>query len=225
MKKLFLMILCFPLLATEPIAFDVTRKAEKKVYSQAMQIASSLESRQLAEVQARTFFALGAILKTAAKALRKKGHHSEADKIENEWSDTYSVYFFRVGYGDIGDFEPLSDWLSAVYISLELLLGEYIVKSLHLDDIHIINHAIPVVFQPCKGPWIKDDYKEHFGALSGVVGYWSVFIGCTLGTSGIGLFFCMPAGMLAEFALANFLTPPIGGSIFDLFCSRETPMK
>ena len=200
---------------TYPIQPEPSYETQRGWLSEPYEIARLLKENRMTEVQYRTNFALNAMIRRGVAELRKKGHHEEADKIEGQWTNRYSKFLLRMG---IGDFEPLSDWLSAIYITLELLLGENLMRALHLDDIHILNHTIPVVFAPCRGPWVKEDYAEHFGALSGVVGYWSIFIGCTLSTSGLGLFFCSPAGMLGELVLSRLLGPGVGRSVYSAIC-------
>ena len=74
--------------------------------------------------------------------------------------------------------------------------------------------------RPCVGPWVKDDYVEHFSGLAGVIGYWTVWGFCIAGTSGIGSFFCGPAGMGAELLLNKLLAPPVGRGIHNLLCGK-----
>jgi len=200
-----------------PIYHDLPLEDQMVVFKGAHALAREIR-RDPSRLRNRTGFAMGLMVRKGVRELRKKGHHAQADKIEKEWKEQYSLILFQMR--DIGDFQPLSDWLSALYIALELLLGENVMKQLHLDDIHILNHAIPVTFLPCKGPWKKSDYVEHFSALLGVVAYWGTWAGCLAGTSGLGSFLCMPAGRGAEFLMRRFLAPPLGRGIFNALCDR-----
>jgi len=193
---------------------------QEKVFGEALKIARYTEKNGLFGISEKTEKTLERIIDRAELKLREKGHSELANKVRNEWETQYRGVILKMHLGGryIGEFEPMSEWLSNLYQKLVDKLGEDICKALHLDDIHIINHTVPVVFRPCRGPWEKPDYEEHFSALLGVVGYWGVFIGCMIGTSGIGSFFCSPAGMGAELLLNRFLGPPVARGIYRAIC-------
>ena len=123
-----------------PIYQEIDLDGQKTAFDSAHRMATSFRKERLVAVERETNFALEAMIKRSCKELRDRGFYGAAEKIEKEWKQTYSFQSQKLVA--IGDFEPLSDWLSALYITLELLLGKDVMKATHLDDIHILNHEI-----------------------------------------------------------------------------------
>lgn len=167
--------------------------------------------------------ALGSIIRLAAKNLRRRGHHKTARKLEIEWSmiDGRIVEIAK-GQRDIGDFEPISEWLALAYEIIELNLGFTTCQILRLTDIKTINFALRVVFNPCRyglveftNHFVGDKYK----GLAPVVSYWSVVTGCSIGTFGAGYFFvCSPAGWLIELGVLEVVAPRLSPKLYNLAC-------
>jgi hypothetical protein len=208
MKKLILiLIMCIPLLS--PAIGN--KKAERYV----AQLQQQLEEGRLAE---RTNFALDILLSVAYNKLKNEGHNELADKIKTDWKGTWNGYLMQVR--DIGDHEPLSEWLAQAYKDIEAALGKGVCEFFHLDDINIINYALPVVFK-CSIAFDKIDYSQHFVPLTGVVSYWVSAGFCILASSGLMSFFCSPIGMLAEHLMITFIAPPISNKIYEAFCTND----
>jgi hypothetical protein len=208
MKKLILiLIMCIPLLAPAI--------GKKKAEGYAYHLQEQLEEGRLAE---RTNFALDILLSTAYRQLKNDGHDDLANKIKTEWKTDWNGYLMQVR--DIGDHEPLSQWLAQAYKDIEAALGKGVCEFFHLDDINIINYALPVVFK-CSIAFDKIDYGQHFVPLTGVVTYWVSAGVCVLASSGLLSFFCSPIGMLAEHLMISFIAPPIGNKIYDAFCTND----
>lgn len=167
----------------------------------------------------RTNAALDAIISVSVQQLRASGYEQEAVRLQEEWESKWFGYVMRLR--DLGDHAPLSLWLADVYNRLENLLGEQLMSWLHLDDIKIINYAIPVVFRPCNEEWDSAEYKLHFVPLSGVLAYWGAVIPCWVATSGIASFLCSPLGMLSEHVMTRFLAPGISDRAYRVACGEE----
>jgi hypothetical protein len=141
--------------------------------TEAERIATAIDQGGLGE---ETNNALNAIIKAAIRALHRKGQHQEAERIEREWK-AQSAYW-AAGAWDLGDHAPLIPWLQKVYLRLEKVLGEALMRSLRLYDLHVLNHALPVVFNPSGRDWDRVEYRKHFVPLAGVVTYWGTYLGC-----------------------------------------------
>jgi len=171
----------------------------------------------------RTLHVTSHIIRFSVYNLRRKGHHSEANKIWKEWISTHkrqlSNYLIN---RDLGDHKPVSIWLATVHDTLLLLLGEEAFRYLHLDDIRIINYALPVVFNPCDTAWDKAEYNLHFSPLTGVIGYWATFIGCMYGSLGtLWSIACEPGGTMVETILLVDLAPALSDFVYDISCNEN----
>lgn len=161
----------------------------------------------------RTDHAIGAMVKLATFRLREQGERDLATKIDLDWSEHFSgqLVKFVSGEEDLGDHAAWSFWIEALYIVLEAQLGTTTMEFLHLDDLHIVNLAVPVVFHLSMiGTDVIDEaeYGKHFEPLAGVMAYWGTWIACEGVTMATGWFLvCTPAGMAAELVTVNYIAP------------------
>ncbi len=169
-------------------------------------------------VAKRTNAALDRLIRIAAWRLKKEGHKDLANQIESEWRNEYSRYLTFI-FVDLGDHNPLSEWLNEVYQSLRATLGDAVLKRFHLDDIWVINYAIPVVFKPCLPEWDKAEYKLHFVPFAGSVTYWAAYISCTIAVAAMDFaFFCSPVGSFAEMGMVTLIAPGLSDGIYQRRC-------
>lgn len=186
-------------------------------------VAENLEHGELAEEAHKT---VNTIVLFSIITLKAHGFHDEAREIRDEWDANEAYFFSELMAKDLGDHRPLSEWLASVYMRLELLLGKPLMAWTHLDDIKVLNFAIPVVFDARmeSGYWDSDDpkpeYKLHFVPFSGVVTYWSAYLACTIATEGIGSVWCSPIASVGENAMVHFIAPRISDRVYD-FANRE----
>jgi len=197
------------------ISYDITKALNK----------GNLETAEYTEQ------ALKNLLARADGVLRNTGHDDLADEIFYEY-DTYyrgSIVNKAMGIAEIGDHPPLSEWLDSVHKKIEDAIGKFLCDFFHFHDIFIINHAIPVVFNPSK--YELKDYLDHFSGhliwgfwwehhgLAGVITYWTVEAICSVSTGGVGLavFACGPIAGLAEHVMDKRLAPPIARRIWDRY--------
>jgi hypothetical protein len=201
-----------------------------------LQESAKIESDILnGKLSMRTEKALNFVIITAAAELRKKGHKSEADRMEQEWNGFYRNQFRQYAMGmemkDIGDHAPLSQWLAEKYELLEAVLGVEVCKKTHLSDLKTLNFTIPVVFRPCTFPMDGltlarvDEYRNHFSegqhyyGLAPVTAYWIVYASVAGATMGTGFVFIAGiAGDIAE-KLFALITPKLSDTIYKKACS------
>ena len=182
-------------------------------------VKSAFKQGRIAE---QTNLALSIMLLRAQRKLRRDGNHQLADEIAAGWRK-WDGYLMRMGR-DIGDYKPLSVWLSDIYFKLLAALGEDAMRFFHLDDIQILNYALPVVFRPCDAQWDQTEYGLHFVPFAGVISYWTAWGVCTGASAGIGLLFCGPIGMGAEMIMVRFLAAPLGNGLYRVACGNENPI-
>lgn len=168
----------------------------------------------------RTDQAIDALIKVAVVNLRARGHDHEADEIEGAYFDRFEgfleIHAAGRGFLDIGDHRPLSEWLAGVTELLRLLLGDFVMKQTHLDDLRILNYAIPVVFDACNKEWDRAEYKRHFVPLSGVLAYWSLWVACKVAGGWSIPMTCSAIGSLGENIMVYIFAGPISDAVFSL---------
>lgn len=163
---------------------------------------------------------LDAIIKLAAYKLKRVGKVKESKLLLKEWSEQS----LRIG---IGSHDPLSKWLSDQYLKWEFLLSKDVVHALRLDDIHTINHAIPVVFS-CIDDIDEIEYFMHlchddlnkFRGLLPVTAYWTSFWSCVGFSWSTGFVWCAPISMGVEIISDSVVCPSVNGSLYKLACNK-----
>lgn len=168
-------------------------------------------------VPQQTDAAIRSMIDLALFLLHQKGHETVALAIGNQFYGKWDGYFTHsMMYDDIGDHRPYSEWLALTYDLLKVTLGEKILKFWHLDDINTVNYAITVVFDPKNPEWDRAEYARHFTPFSGVLAYWSVWIGCEVYTMTAGASFpCSPAGTLGRLIMVHLFEPYISNQVYD----------
>lgn len=212
MRALLLFLLS--LLATTSLSANV--EALSYDYRGTLNTLSDHETME--KIAEDTDLAVRGMIRLAVWQLRKSGHNSVADEIEADGLKWQGYLQRKVASGeslkDIGDHDPYSVWLSVVYEVLRYYLGDEMMEFLHLDDIKIINFGIVVVFNPDIA-FDQKDYLQHWTPFWGVVSYWTIWIGCEVGTYGTGWFLiCTPAGMAGEYVTVKWIAPPLGKRVY-----------
>jgi hypothetical protein len=166
------------------------------------------------------------IVKVASLHLKRKHYYEEAKEIETLWR-YYDKRLIDIATfsRDIGWFDPISDALALIYELTELRLGFEVCHALRLDDLKTINHGLRVAFRPCFYGY--EEYYKHmakdpkYRALLPVVSYWTVVIGCSYATYGIGYaVICSPAGFVVEKVVQNKIAPKAVDKLYNLACKR-----
>lgn len=109
--------------------------------------------------------ALNQIVATATRLLKDRGLDSDAAGLNADWAHMQELYFqpnSPLRLDDMGDHDPLSQWLANLYDKLLALLGQKVMDMTHLSDIKVFNFATPVVFHPkASEKWCVETLKEH----------------------------------------------------------------
>ena len=171
----------------------------------------SVAMLSLSDPQTNVLMAMTNMVGLAAKELRDRGYYTTADNMFSEFVTMSSAT------AKLGDHEPLSRWIDDWYIVIEFIVGKRTMELLHLDDIQIMNYAIPVVFDPCNEDWDEDEYLEHYVPFAGTVTYWTVFGACTAVTFGGGWWIvCQPAATASETIMIEFFAEDLGRQTYAL---------
>lgn len=165
------------------------------------------------------------IVKLSAFRLRRKGHDETAGMIEAIWRHYDGrIIDLALGNRDIGWFEPISDAIALIYELTEQKLGFDVCHSLRIDDLKTINYALRVAFRPCFYGY--DEYFKHmvkdtkYRGLIPVLSYWSIIIGCSYATYGIGYpFICAPSAYIIEKVVENKIAPKAVDALYNLACN------
>lgn len=198
-------LLCFLLLGSGLQAHASSYDAGKDVD----RVAHAIESGEVAE-QAQT--AIDSMILTGVEELRKEGRKAEATRIMKKWRVLRDRMLNRWA---LGDHRPLFLWLKRLYTSLESALGTRVMGYLHLTDIHILNHALPVVFNPHSRDWDRVEYRKHFVPLLGVLTYWTSYLGCRAAVDWAFLErICAPAARWARGYMMRSVGPRLSDGLY-----------
>lgn len=149
-----------------------TQTAETRATESRTEVAIGLSNMQI-RVQVQK--ALDVLVRTAVLAVAERGETAQAQEIERQWltmGPTLLDYTER-----LGDHRPLNAWLATTYRTLEIILGPTNMQAMHLDDINVVNYALPVVVAPHQN-WGEAEYGRHFIPLAGVVAFWASYGAC-----------------------------------------------
>jgi hypothetical protein len=157
--------------------------AKADLYTAAQEMLSSRD-RVVSDLEGLKFgstaeMALGNMIALGSEVLAANGHADLGRKLQGEWSTHYRhvVASGNVHAFDVGDHEPLSKWLEHAYDMLRANAGPLLDQFPILNDINLMNFAIPVVFSP-KGnkamgqTWDLNEYRKHFIPFTEVAIYW-----------------------------------------------------
>ena len=175
------------------------------------------ESYENEELKLRTKMAIAVIVNTSAVELIKHGHVKEARELREQWksqsvrhfSDNLSIY-------DLGDYEPLNQWLADWYDRLESKIPARIFNLTRLEDIKILNYGIPVVFYPVSDLWDREEYSKHFVPFTATISYWSFKVGCKVSSlEPIPGLICDIAAKGFEKVVEKEIAPKLSDRIYD----------
>jgi hypothetical protein len=225
MKRLLLLAML-----AAPSAFAASPFQDRYDHRAALEeVKAELSSQDRTRLAKKVDHAIDKIVEVAAWKLRREGKLVEAKRLEKEWNTQFKgflphyVQMLQDGqFGAIGDYAPMSEWLSDVSKRLVELLGQEICDFLRISDLNTINYCLPVVFHIEKvlGPVMIDfpEYEVHFDPFCGVVAYWSTWAACTGATWGTGAFIiCTPAGWLVEKFTVKYVAPKVAPGAYKFF--------
>jgi hypothetical protein len=212
------------------------KEAQKKVNPDAIakQIADAFENDPYASAEILDY-AISMALNKSYKILYDEDYKYLADNIEQDYLLFYKNYYKKqfLGLLEMGDHEPMSDWLRTVHKKIHDAIGEFICEQTHIHDLYILNHSIPVVFSPSS--YTLKDYLDHFAGhliwgwwwehhgFAGVVTYWVIQGTCIGMTWGLGIldFVCSPIASLGEHIMDKRIAPDMGERIWQRAQERQ----
>lgn len=200
-------------------------EATKRVHA----LGREIDEGGFMKLAEKSEMALDAIFKLSILNLKRHGYRELAKEVKQEWEVRRgTLILLSLGVNEegrpIGDFAPLSQWLSEVYERIEDALGLELCRLLRISDIKTLNHGLRVVFSPCFHG--LPEFTMHFchddkyrGVLP-VVAYWSTVITCSVATFGAGIigFICSPIAMLVEAGTDRVIAPWLAPKLFNLAC-------
>ena len=207
----------------EPMPPAEMRHAER---SNRVVLRDMQERNTLADNAERGDAAIKAMVAMACIQLIAIGRQDLCAEFEGEYAQKFDGYLgAMVALEDLGDHTPLSLWLAVFTDTLQLVLGDRIMELTHLDDLRIMNYAIPVVFRPQDTQsWCietqpgncRDEYRLHFVPFAGTCAFWVAEIACTAATWGTGIFLiCSPIGVATEWLTRRYIAPRLSNAVYD----------
>lgn len=218
-------LVAFLIIAISTIAYPI----EDKLYKQQIEeqlVEAGFEINDFYDLAVHANSSITNIVKLSAFKLRRKGYPETAQMIEAIWRHYDGrLIDLALGSRDIGWFEPISDALALIYDLTESKLGYDVCHALRIDDLKTINFALRVAFRPCYYGF--DEYFKHmvvdpkYRGLLPVLSYWSIVIGCSYATYGIGYpFICSPAAYVIEKVVQNRIAPKVADKLYNLACKK-----
>lgn len=213
--------------------YTVAQKNEAEKKREA--IKKAWEKGRLKKVAYDVDRGMGQLFKIAVLNLRKRGYHTDADWMNAEWKKLQGT-LPRIVESDgrkIGDWEPLSLFISVAFDKLESLLGYELCRTLHLDSLKTFNYCIPVVvLRACQ--YGEQEFFYHFvhddpmifhpyKGLAPVTAYWIASISCSIGTFGGGLILypiCGAVSGLVELSVDKWVAPWLSPKLYSWACSK-----
>ncbi len=224
--KYFLIALA---MAFSPLAIAADQTpAQGRIDASLMVHDGVIDSFTSLEFRERTQHSMNFLVESAIFALEYYGHKEDADQARKEWKEQFANYLLSFQSMDLGDHNPLSQWLADFYKKLRLRFGDQMVKMMHLDDINTLNYAIPVAFQP-KGDvktgdtWDKLEYSLHFVPFVSVVTYWGSYAACFYFTKGEPTIrkYCKQIAKILRTGMKNWVAPKLSDFVYDKAFDRK----
>lgn len=215
----------------------VSISAYSDIYDQGLRNAitqhrSTVSDFTQAQFLNRTQDALNTLVRSANEALAERGYVEEAQTFQRDWEANYSNYFLIMGFDDIGDHKPLSQWLADFYKVVAGQLGDPAVKAMHLDDINTLNYTIPVVFHPKGDPtghdhWNQAEYKVHFVPFASIVTYWGSLGACRLVAQKVTKVkrWCTQIASILRKAMSDMIAPKLSDVVYKKFVGTSESLE
>jgi hypothetical protein len=167
----------------------------------------------------KMFSSIEKLLASVTEKLQKEGHSALAQQIASEWVQVASLNASQFGTLDLGDHQPLNQWLARTYDKIESKLGYRIMHWLRYDDLKVFNYGIPVVFHP-RGrggdSWDVVEYGKHFVPFSGAVTYWTVNGACQAVAPGLWAYACGTISEGPRYAVESWIAPFISKRVYRM---------
>lgn len=199
---------------------SLSREEQEQAKNYASYVEGKIRQGKLVELSDR---AMTELFTRASKELKVRGYNAQASEIIFEWNSQYRQLLYS---RDIGDHAPLSNWILEHYMTIELILGASLCRTLHLSDIMTFNSTINICLW-CSEPVDVTEYGLHFiesesgkyRGLAPCVTWWITEIICMSATSGMGALFCGPVSMGTEYLMREYGAPKLSLWLWEKVCN------
>jgi len=192
---------------------DMPESAKKAMGRAAQEVEDAFREGRMKQVIHR---ALGALLNKTFDVLREQGHGDYADRMEDQWQDRFVG---QMGVLDLGDHEPLNQWLADFYAGVEARISPKILRLFQIEDIKIFNFGIPVTVTP-KGnkktqeEWGSEEYKLHFVPVAAATTYWVSNIACSVAVPAPISLGCGIAALAPRYGMQYWVAPKLSDEVY-----------
>jgi hypothetical protein len=164
-----------------------------------------------------------------AEELKLQNRAEEAENLMRQWGFDGGVSQFETAFAlgvvlDLGDHAPLFAWLEAFIVKMEDKYGALITKLPMVQNVRMLNFALPVVFAPASSRWQlvgqdnRIEYRKHFIPFVNLVTYYAALYSCNaivVKTAYPQLKkLCKTAAQKLQFAMGRYVAAPISDFIF-----------
>ncbi|MCW3101365.1 MAG: hypothetical protein JWL77_6983 [Chthonomonadaceae bacterium] len=152
-----------------------------------------------------------------------------ADDLLNQWTQSSANFAaeieFRLGQKDLGDHAPLFPWIQDFLKKMADKYGTIIYSIPLVQNIQMINLAIPVVFAPRSTSWqvvgvdSRIEYRKHFIPFANLITYYVSLYGCKYILAHNGVTqganqLCTKAAEKLKFVMGRYIAPVVSDWIF-----------
>lgn len=165
--------------------------------------------------------ALDHLVGTSLDKLDENGHSIIAAHYRLAW--TSHLGELEASEESLGEHMELSEFLTDLYDTLASTFGVTLCHAMHFDDLVVFNYGIPVTFHFSGVTEAIDlpEYRDHFEPLAGALAYWTTDLACMTATEGTLAWLCMPAAMLARYAIEENVAPLYSPKIWARFYPQD----
>ncbi len=200
------------------LSVDEPTQAASNAAKSAVQAAT--EQLHKGEVNKVLRAALERVVEASINVLNEFGQSQYAKQKEQEWMASFSIKTHSVL--DLGDHEPLSQWLSDFYKNIEAKVDAKWIRLFSLGDIKVFNYGIPVAASPRSNPangqdWGIQEYGLHFVPVASASVYWISSQACSLAIPLPWSLGCGVAARLPRYAMEHFAGKPLSDHVYNLF--------
>ncbi|MBC7690714.1 MAG: hypothetical protein H7222_03020 [Methylotenera sp.] len=196
-------------------------QAEREISVNAEALISELRAVAPAE---ETQIAVNELVGQALSDLRAEGFETLSGNLARQWDEKFSRHFLQTQFTNIGDHQPLVQFLADLYLTMHKKMGDKVNKLAYVEDINLLNWTIPVALQP-KGDrrntdkWDITEYRLHFVPFSQIITYYASLAACkyALKSSPKMGQLCPTLSKTARNVMGQYIAPRLSDSIYRKF--------
>lgn len=225
--RVFLILLSVFVLNQKSFANPVTETdAVRAALESRNEFVNAIKTRDFTAI---THHAFDLAIQELAQQLRDD-HQDDllADDLLNRWNQSSGNFSGEIAAlldrKDLGDHDPLFSWIQDFLKKTADKYGTIIYSLPIVQNIVMLNFAIPVVFAP-HGAWqvsgvdSRIEYRKHFIPFANLVTYYVSLYGCKYALAHAGMTtgakqLCTKAATKLEFVMGRYIAPMVSDWIF-----------